>query len=134
MKHRLPLLVAVLAVVSLVGCASMTPERQLLLATETYASAVRVADVMLQAGVIEIEEAESIDRYRAIARQALDRWRAAVVAGEPGGGHAAAFELALTVIESEITRAQGGPSNGSDRDSAGAAHRGRAAQGGPLSL
>lgn len=83
---RIKIATVLLAVLWLfVGCAGHTPKAQLRTAYDTYAETVSILADLVNAGYFTPEQAQEVERYRLVARLALDGWKEAVDNGESPG-------------------------------------------------
>lgn len=109
-----PLLAAALAVM-LSGCALVqsrgavlqSPEADLLVATDAYATTLEVLADCRRAGLIDAEQAAEIEQWRIVAAQALDAWREALETGEEPYDAVAAFNHAVRALWRAQLQAEG---------------------------
>lgn len=89
------------------GAVLQSPEADLLVATEAYATALEVLADCRRAGLIDAEQAAEIEQWRIVAAQALDAWREALETGEEPYDAVAAFNHAVRALWRAQLQAEG---------------------------
>jgi len=106
MRRTMPIPIVVSVVVLLAaGCASQ--RAQLATAVDTYAATLQVLADARRAGLLDDQAAAEIERWRVVAREALDSWREAIDAGDAADSAIQRFNEAMRELMRARLSAEG---------------------------